>query len=204
MDEATQARIFEPFFTTKAPGKGTGMGLSTVYGIVQQSGGFITVDSEVGKGTTFGVYLPRAKELLATQQIDVEPAQLPRGSETMLIVENDDTVRAVVRRVLMLRGYGVAEARHGGEALAILKECEGAVDLVLTDIVMPVMDGITLSKRISADYPHVKVLFMSGFAALPSEADGEFLEAGNFLQKPFTSEALIRKVHAVLKGERGA
>ncbi|MEX2287975.1 MAG: GAF domain-containing protein [Planctomycetaceae bacterium] len=202
MDEATQARIFEPFFTTKAPGKGTGMGLSTVYGIVQQSGGFIILDSKPGKGTTFAVYLPRVKEALATQQVDAQPTELPRGSETVLVVENEDTVRGVVRRILELRGYTILEARHGGEAVDILKERDGAVDLVLSDILMPVLNGFALAKHMQTEYPHVKLLFMSGYADLPTEADARLVEGENFLQKPFTSAALVRKVHAVLSAQR--
>ena len=124
--------------------------------------------------------------------------------QTILTVEDDAPIRRGVVDALTYAGYTVLEARHGGEAVAILKECSGAVDLVLTDIVMPVMDGAALSKQIAAGFPRVKVLFMSGFADLPGETDPQLLDDGNFLQKPFTSEALVRKVHAVLTGARSA
>jgi two-component system cell cycle sensor histidine kinase/response regulator CckA len=142
--------------------------------------------------------LPRLKESLATQQVDVEVGDLPAGSGTILVAENDDTVRVVVRRILELRGYRVLEARHGGEAIDILRREADAIQLVVTDIMMPVMDGLALSKRVHQDYPGKKLLFVSGYADLAREGDAEAIGGTNFLQKPFTSDALVRKVHTVL------
>jgi len=200
MDAATQARIFEPFFTTKAPGKGTGMGLSTVYGIVQQSGGFLTVDSTPGVGTTFTVYLPRAKHALATQQVHEQLDELPPGAGTILVAEADETLRRVVRRILEVRGYQVLEAGDGAEALELVRQQAQSIDLLLAECLLPVIDGKELADRIRRDAPRVKVLLMSGCAEATPDGTGSPVDDAGFLQKPFTSEVLVRQVHLLLNG----
>jgi two-component system cell cycle sensor histidine kinase/response regulator CckA len=199
MDEATQARIFEPFFTTKERGKGTGLGLSTVFGIVQQSEGCIWVYSELGKGTTFKIYLPRADGM--TER--AEPAKVVRslrGTETILLVEDEDTVRKVAFSVLRRHGYRVLEARNAGEALLICEKEGERIDLLLSDVVMPQMSGPEVAKRIAQTRPGIKVLCMSGYTDETVFRHG-ILEAGiAFIQKPITPESLLSKVREVLDG----
>ncbi len=197
MDEATKARVFEPFFTTKGPGKGTGLGLSMVYGIVKQSGGFVYFTSEPGKGTTFKIILP----------ITNEPAEGPKkktdgglvtGRETILLVEDEVAVRGIALRALKGAGHAVIEASSGVEALRLAAEFKGEIHLMLSDIVMPGMDGWQLSERMAELFPETKVLLMSGYtekAALHREMQ---TPGGNFLQKPFTPNGLVRKVRQVL------
>jgi two-component system, cell cycle sensor histidine kinase and response regulator CckA len=196
MDEATQARIFEPFFTTKEVGKGTGLGLSTVFGIVRQSGGHIWVYSEPGRGSTFKIYLPVA----AQQAADVAPPEEPvvdlRGTETVLLVEDEEQVRKLAHAILSRAGYTVLEAPNGGEALRI-----GApgprVDLLLTDMVMPRVSGATLAAQLQAQRPGLRVVFMSGYTDTSAGEQG--LPPGAiFIQKPFTPEVLLRKVRQAL------
>ena len=198
MDEETKARIFEPFFTTKGPESGTGLGLSTVYGIVQQWGGAIQVYTEVGWGTSFKVYLPRvagkAEPVVQSESL----ADVPRGSETVLLVEDQDAVAAVIRATLHLCGYQVLEAHNGGEALSLLERHEGRVHLIVTDIVMPVMGGSELALRVREVLPDTKVLFISGFSERAFSAHGSGEPGFAFLQKPFMPEALARKVREVL------
>jgi len=197
MDEATRARIFEPFFTTKEVGKGTGLGLSTVHGIVQQSGGSVWVYSEPGVGSTFKVYLPRVPgiaEVVPTPK--VEPAG--GGSETILLVEDEDMVRGVTRNILRRAGYRVMEARCARDALRLSEECEGAVNLLLTDVVMPETSGPELARALVLLRPTMKVLFMSGYTDDSIVRHG-VLEAGvAFLQKPLSPSSLSRKVREVL------
>jgi two-component system cell cycle sensor histidine kinase/response regulator CckA len=197
MDEATRARLFEPFFTTKEPGKGTGLGLATVYGIVKQSGGDIFVYSEVGRGTTFKIYLPRVQQPLAPPG-PKGLGRMPRGDETVLLVEDEDSVRGLSRHVLLLSGYRVLEARNGDEALGISGDYAGAIDLLLTDVVMPNMGGRELADHMSRQRPTLKVLYLSGYTEDAVVRHGVLAADTAFLQKPFTPAALAQKVRDVL------
>jgi len=198
MDEATKARIFEPFFTTKEAGKGTGLGLATVYGIVQQSGGFIWVYSEPGHGTTFKIYLPQVEAPLEGRAVGAAPGDLPRGTETILLVEDAAAVRAVTRQVLERQGYTVLEAAHGAAALQTAAGHPGPIHLLLTDVVMPVLSGLQLAGQLARLRPDAKVLYASGYTDDAVVRHG-VLEAGiSYLQKPFTADSLARKVREVL------
>jgi CheY-like chemotaxis protein len=197
MDEATKARIFEPFFTTKDPGKGTGLGLATVYGIVQQSGGFIWVYSEPGQGTSFKVYLPQvdaAPEARAAA-LDV-PA--PRGTETVLLVEDAAAVRTVTKQALERHGYTVLEAPNGAAALRLAEKHRGPIHLLLTDVVMPAVSGRQLAEQLAAVRPDMKVLYASGYADDAVVRHGIVESKAAYLQKPFTPDTLARKVRVVL------
>jgi two-component system, cell cycle sensor histidine kinase and response regulator CckA len=201
MDAVTRTQIFEPFFTTKEVGKGTGLGLATVYGIVKQSGGFIEVESEPGRGASFKVYLPRVEEPMAVG----EPAKLPRtrlaGSETVLLVEDDESLRTLAREILTVQGYTVVEAASPRDALRIHQTHTDRIDLLLTDVVMPDMNGRQLADHLKIARPDMVVLFMSGYtgAALAQRGgDAEF--TGHLLQKPFTPDGLSRRVREVLDG----
>jgi len=203
MDAATQARIFEPFFTTKEVGKGTGLGLSTVYGIVKQSDGNIWVYSEPGRGTTFKIYLPRVEGAVETVEPGVAPARAVRGSETILLVEDDHAVRVLARSVLQAHGYTVLEASQGKEALFLSGQHEGPIHLMVTDTVMPGMSGRDLAERLKPSRPNMKVLFMSGYTDKAIVHHGELVPGTAFLQKPFTPDALARKVREVLDSPLG-
>jgi two-component system, cell cycle sensor histidine kinase and response regulator CckA len=198
MNPETVAHIFEPFYTTKESGQGTGLGLSTVYGIVKQSGGYIWVYSEPGKGTTFKVYLPRV-----TAQVDSKPEvmQLPaagKGSETILLVEDEEAVRELATRILSAKGYSVVAAKSTREAEDFSEKYTGQIHLLLTDIIMPGTSGRELARRITERHPKTRVLYMSGYTDNVL-AQGGVLEAGlSFLQKPFTPGALAQKVRDVL------
>jgi PAS domain S-box-containing protein len=200
MDAETQARIFEPFFTTKEQGKGTGLGLSMVYGIVKQSGGSISVYSEPGKGTTFKVYLPRVDqtvEVMAPGELGIEePSQ---GSETILLVEDEEAVRSLAREVLESRGYHVLEAEGAIEALEVGKRHKDRIHLLLTDVVMPQMNGRELAKRLAPLHPETKVLYMSGYAENAIVHDGLLDQGTALLQKPFTADGLAHKLREVLE-----
>jgi PAS domain S-box-containing protein len=199
MDEATRARIFEPFFTTKGVGKGTGLGLAMVYGIVKQSGGHIEVETAVGKGTTFCVYLPSVK----AAPLDTPPplpAGAPIGTETVLLAEDEDGVRALVLQVLRRSGYTVLEARDGEEALALSEQHAGPIHLLLTDVVMPRLGGGRLARRVCRQRPDARVLFMSGFADSTLVRHEVISGDIDCLLKPFTPEALARKVRETLDG----
>ncbi|HLY62625.1 MAG TPA: PAS domain S-box protein [Terriglobia bacterium] len=198
MDEQTQARIFEPFFTTKEIGKGTGLGLATVYGIVKQSGGYIWAQSEPGKGTTFNIYLPFAKE--STVQPKVKAASAIDGeTETILLVEDEEKVRGLVRRVLQARGYHVLEAPDGREALRVAEAYDGIIHLLLTDVVMPGMSGRQLAGRLEHLREGMKTLFMSGYTNEAIIHHGPSDPKSTILQKPFTMDVLSRTVRDVLK-----
>ncbi|HEX7243360.1 MAG TPA: response regulator [Longimicrobiaceae bacterium] len=199
----TLEHAFEPFFTTKPRGEGTGLGLSTVYGIVRQSGGSIGVESEVGVGTTFLVALPCA-EGAAAPEAPPGPAGVARGSETVLLVEDEDSVRALVARILARSGYTVLEARSGEEAAEIAHRHPGPVDLLVTDVVMPRMSGTTLAQHLCARRPGLRVLFMSGYSE-DAVAQHGVLEPGTaFIGKPFTPAELSRRVRGVLDAPGGA
>jgi two-component system cell cycle sensor histidine kinase/response regulator CckA len=197
MDRATQARIFEPFYTTKPIGKGTGLGLSTVFGIVQQSEGSIWVYSEPGQGTTFKVYLPRVDAAVDSVPPGDASADA-RGSETILLVEDDDQVRRVARDILLKGGYRVLEARNAGEAMLHSEKHGGAIDLLLTDVVMPQMSGIDLAKRLTTPRPEMRLLCMSGYTDDSVVRKGILKSNIAFVQKPFTPAALTGKVREVL------
>jgi hypothetical protein len=199
MDEATLNRLFEPLFTTKAPGKGTGLGLSTVYGVVRQSGGFIGVYSEIGHGTSFKIYLPRTAEGEAGESPagEASPAATV-GTETILLVEDQPEVRHVARRVLTMHGYRVLSAGDGASALEIATTEPGPIDLVLTDVVMPGMNGAELAVAIRPVRPDAKVILMSGYADTAAAQRDQVPEGAEFLQKPFTPDGLARKVRQVL------
>jgi two-component system cell cycle sensor histidine kinase/response regulator CckA len=201
MSRETQARIFEPFFTTKGVGKGTGLGLSTVFGIVQQSGGNIWVYSELGKGTTFKVYLPRVDDEVDSARTEAVPAN-GRGAETILLVEDEEQVRTIVTSILRRHGYSVLPAQHPGEALLASERHEGPIDLLLTDVVMPQMSGPELAKRLGTTRPDMKVLCMSGYTDDSVVRHGVLEREVAFLQKPITPASLTRKVREVLDGGR--
>jgi signal transduction histidine kinase len=197
MDAETQGRIFEPFFTTKPPGKGTGLGLSTVFGIVQQSGGNIWVYSELGTGTTIKIYLPRA-EGSEDEPEEFAPPPTLHGKETILLVEDQDEVRRVATTILRNYGYRVLSASNAGEALLACEKHLRAIDLLLTDVVMPQMSGPELSQRILARRPDLKVLFMSGYADGAVVGHGILDSGTDYVQKPLLPEVLARRVRQVL------
>ena len=197
MDASTQQRIFEPFFTTKAKGKGTGLGLSTVYGIVRQSGGHIEVRSTPGRGTTFEILLPQVAATVPAKAELPIGAALPRGTETVLVVEDEDAVRLIVRRVLEEQGYGIIEARDGNDALRICGQRGDEIHLVLSDVIMPGMGGRDLARALASQWPELPILFMSGYNDDDELAiDGDLDTA--VLAKPFTSETLARQVREAL------
>jgi PAS domain S-box-containing protein len=198
MDSATMDRIFEPFFTTKLPGKGTGMGLAAAYGIVQQCGGHIRVQSQAGIGTSFSIYLPPRHEDAAERTPSADPAVVPRGRETVLLVEDDDSVRALSREILTRQGYLVLVARHGLDALRVSESYPGPIDILVTDVVMPHIGGVQVAEHLRQTRPTIKTLFVSGY---PDDALGEHgvIDPGIvLLQKPFLPSALANKVRSVL------
>jgi two-component system cell cycle sensor histidine kinase/response regulator CckA len=201
MDSETQGHIFEPFFTTKEPGKGTGLGLATVYGIVQQMDGHIWLYSEVDHGTTFKIYLPRVEgsEAVAHARRTISPAT---ASATILLVEDDDAVRQVTARMLKNRGYSVFEARGAKDARAICAEHGAELDLLLTDIVMPETSGPKLADELTGLHPRLRVLFMSGYSGAAVARHGALPEGVAYLEKPFTASSLASKVADALEEER--
>jgi CheY-like chemotaxis protein len=198
MDAPTKARIFEPFFTTKPVGKGTGLGLATVYGAVKQSGGYIWLYSEVGQGTSFKIYLPRI-DAAEPQAAAAEAAVPLDGSETVLVAEDEDAVRQIIEKALQARGYTVMVARGGTEALAIAGRHAGQIDLLVTDVVMPDMNGRALSERLTHVRPTIKTLYLSGYTDDAILHHGVLEEGVAFLQKPFSLGALARKVREVIE-----
>jgi len=199
MDAETRSRIFDPFFTTKPVGKGTGLGLSTVYGIVKQCGGSIWVESALGAGSAFTVYLPRTAEADAAE-VTPSPSDSLDGSGTVLLVEDDDQLRQLSRVILEKHGYRVLEASDGVEALALAKSASVPIDLLLTDMVMPRMGGKDLAAALRRSNPKLPVLYMSGYTDDPIFRQGE--GAPTLLQKPLTPTLLATRVQEVLKGAR--
>jgi PAS domain S-box-containing protein len=202
MDEQTQARIFDPFFTTKEVGKGTGLGLSTVYGIVKQSGGNLWVYSELGQGSTFKVYLPRIDEGAEEYRRTTENEESLKGTETVLLAEDEEMVRKLAVQVLEMYGYRVLEAANGGTAFLICERHQETIDLLLTDVIMPEMSGRELANRLTELRPDMKVVFMSGYTDDAIVHQGVLDEDENFIQKPFTPSALAQKVREALDKSR--
>ena len=199
MDGETLLHIFEPFYTTKGPGEGTGLGLATVYGVVKQSGGYITVYSEPGNGSKFRIYLPLVDlpaQLMDSQEVDnLLPVE---GSETILLVEDEEPVRTLTRKMLESRGYAVLEASHGREALETSERYREPIHLIITDMVMPLMSGTEVAETLLAARPETKVLFISGYSEQAIARQGALASRGEFLPKPFTLQDLSQKVHQVL------
>ena len=198
MDRKTLSRVFEPFFTTKGEGKGTGLGLSTVYGIIDQSSGYIQVESEPGKGTTFRLYLPQVEEEVVAPETRSHSGSLRLSSGTILLVENEEIVRALIKGILKGSGYTVIEAADGEEALKLSWQHKGRIHLLLTDVVMPHMSGRELARKLGALRTDMKVLYMSGHTEDVIVRHGVLAGEVNFLQKPFQSEALMRKVRELM------
>jgi CheY-like chemotaxis protein len=193
------AHIFEPFYTTKTEGKGTGLGLATVYGIVKQNGGFIWVYSEPGLGTTFKIYWPRAqKEVNSVPPVGKPLEESPPGSETILLVEDEAAVRRSTREFLILCGYKVLEARNGEDALRVAQSHSERIHLMITDVVMPQMGGARLAEQLCLERPQMKVLFVSGYAENTVLRHGPIDVTNSFLQKPFSLKSLASKVRQVL------
>jgi two-component system cell cycle sensor histidine kinase/response regulator CckA len=196
-------KIFDPFFTTKPVGQGTGLGLATVYGIIKQTGGFITVESDVGKGTSFHIYLPRyrpeAHPVPAAEPERAAPRDVT-GQDTILLVEDEDAVRSFAARALRMRGYEVIEASGGEEALDIVRSRRETIHLLITDVVMPNMDGPTLVREVKRLRPDMAVIFMSGYAEEAFRRHDEKAEELHFLPKPFGLKQLAAKVKDVLAG----
>ena len=204
MDAATQARIFEPFFTTKGPGKGTGLGLATVYGVVKQSGGYVYVYSEVNRGTTFKIYLPQVTEEVERIASDSQRGRSTRGTETILFVEDEQSVRELVRDYLVASGYCLLEASDGAQALKVAATHPGPIHLLITDVVMPHLSGPELATKLGAERSNLKVLFISGYTDDTVFRHG-VLEGGvAFLQKPFNLRALSQKIREVLTDDPAA
>jgi CheY-like chemotaxis protein len=204
MDAATKSRIFEPFFTTKEPGKGTGLGLATVYGVVRQSGGFIWVETSPGKGARFEIYLPLVAEKEEADSHERAPARARRGSEseTVLIVEDEEEVRALACEFLRSAGYSVLTASDGVEAMEVYDRLGSSIQLLLTDVVMPKMRGTELAQKLKTRLPNLKVVYMSGY--LEKDAfSGQILEKENVLQKPFSRDSLISKIGEAFQSKAG-
>jgi CheY-like chemotaxis protein len=202
MHSEVQAKIFEPFFTTKKPGQGTGLGLAIVYGVVRQTGGWITVSSELGNGTTFDIYFPQAQVEDAVEkpvsEIKISPAPTARGTETILLVEDQEGIRDLVREFLQKNGYSVLHAADGNEALEIADEYKHPIHLLLTDVVMPNVGGRELARRLSEPRRQMKVLFMSGYPDHATWSSEMVDDTAAVLQKPFTLDTLARKLRNLL------
>ncbi len=201
MDQNTKSQIFEPFFTTKGIGQGTGLGLSTVYGIVKQNGGSVSVDSELGKGATFKIYFPRMVAKAEHLEPSPDEGELPGGSETILVVEDDEPLRSLTVRLLRAAGYKVIEAKNAEAALALLNVSELGIDLLLTDVIMPGKSGVELLDQAKLICPNLHSLFMSGYTGDLLALRGALLPEAAFLVKPFTRRALLKKVRSALQVE---
>jgi len=197
MDAKTKSHIFEPFFTTKEKGKGTGLGLATVYGVVKQSGGYIWLESEPGKGTTFRIFLPRV-EGVAEVAAPAEPVKRGDGPRTILLVEDEPSLRKLTHRTLKDMGYSVLEANDAAQAIDVARSTDAPIDLLLTDVIMPGMSGGDLAKKLSPENPHMRVLFMSGYTDGAIEVRGSLPPGMSVLRKPFTRDVLVRTVEAAL------
>jgi len=202
MDEETQAHIFEPFFTTKEKGKGTGLGLATVYGIVKQSGGFIWVYSEMGKGTSFKIYLPHVDAQQTQIHTPKLAAELPAGTETVLLSEDEQDVREIAREFLESGGYTVLEAKNGKEAIELAGRHKGKIDLLVTDMVMPGMTGQELAVRLQRDCPGLAVVFMSGYSEHAATEMANADPSVRLMTKPFSRAAMLRTVREILQGQK--
>jgi two-component system, cell cycle sensor histidine kinase and response regulator CckA len=198
MSEEVKARIFEPFFTTKVKGKGTGLGLAMVYGTVKQSEGHIEVDSKPGEGTTFRIYLPCVEESVLLGRAGPSTSALPQGSETILLVEDEEAVRALTSHIFQSCGYVVLEAADGSEAVRVATHHRGPIQLLATDVVMPGIGGRELASMLRSLQPEVKVLFLSGYTDEAIIRPGAPAEKAHFLQKPYSPLALAQKVREVL------
>jgi len=198
MNEHTLTHLFEPFFTTKEPGKGTGLGLSMVYGFVKQSGGYITVDSKLGEGTIFQIYLPRVDSVEEPQTIEAIPLTRAAGSGTILLVEDEDAVRSLVETILTADGYKILVANSPAQAVEICGASSGPIDVLLTDVVMPEMSGPELAEELLALRPDLKVIYMSGYAGEYLDEEGVSADGASLLQKPFTAAALAEKIRQTL------
>jgi CheY-like chemotaxis protein len=203
MSAEVKQHLFEPFFTTKEAGRGTGLGLATVYGIVRQSGGWIVVTSEPGHGTTFHIYLPRIGTDVAAQPGASDSGTAPRGSETVLVVEDQDAVRQLVGSVLEGYGYRVLQVSNGPEAIALAEQHPEPIHLLLTDLVMPLMNGRALADQLMASRPEIRVLYMSGYTEETICHQGVLDSGLTYLEKPFTPEALAKKVREALAHSAG-
>ncbi len=199
MDDATRKRLFEPFFTTKGMGKGTGLGLATVYGIITQSKGYIWVYSESGKGTAFKIYLPCTTTRQSPAKVTAELEETPGSGETILVVEDEASLRKLCSAVLTKAGYHVLAAANGGEALLLIEEKKVRPDLIISDVVMPGMGGKVLVDRLRKTLPHVRVLFMSGYTDDAIVQHGVLGSGIPFMEKPFNTSTLVNKVGALLR-----
>jgi CheY-like chemotaxis protein len=201
MDEATRSRVFEPFFTTKEVGKGTGLGLSMVLGVVQQSGGTVTIYSEPGIGTTFKIYLPRLDGVPAEKAIEETKPHSPQAvnGATILLVEDEPSLRALARSVLRQAGYKVCEAGNGKEALHVAEQLPGPPDLLLTDVVMPEMSGLELAERLEEKWPHLAVIYTSGYTDHALLERNALRQDMPFLQKPYMPGTMLAQVAATLE-----
>jgi CheY-like chemotaxis protein len=200
MDAATRARVFEPFFTTKGPGKGTGLGLSTVYGIVCQSGGWIQVESEPGRGATFRIHLPASHAPEATSGPAAKPMGQLDAPSTILLVEDQAAVREYLALVLDKRGYTVLAAGTPGEALSLLRENGRRICAVVSDVIMPEMNGPEMIRRMRTFVPQVKVLFISGYPANVLSPTGTLPDGCDYLSKPIQADDLLAKLDALIRG----
>jgi CheY-like chemotaxis protein len=198
IESETQRHIFEPFFTTKELGKGTGLGLAIVYGIVKQSGGHIQVDSTPGRGTIFRIYLPRAEKAVPRAASPAESPPSLEGRETILLVEDEASVRLIARKFLKSRGYKVLEAGQAEEAQQLCRQHAGQIDLLITDVIMPGMSGPQLAENLTLSCPHLKVLYISGYTDEILGQHQAQIVGLSFLEKPFTSDALALKVREAL------
>ena len=201
MTEDVLLQIFDPFFTTKAVGHGNGLGLSTVHGIIMQSNGHIEVSSKLGEGTLFWIYLPCVKQPIPHQSESVELVEVTTGSETILLVEDDDNVRKIASQILTSAGYSVIEVQNPEHASIECEAYEKPIDLLLADVIMPKIDGVLLSKQLTATYPNLKVVLMSGYTDDTLNNYNVFETGTPFLQKPFSPTSLLHKVRQVLDND---